>query len=147
MIGLEKRCCGGCEYEGYPECMPARVNDDRVVACTRGTPGAALKLMFREYFHPTLMRPMKILALVICVMIMVVPSVVLAVDSKEVLTLKRDLTNERVLRMTTQRKLMQLNWVEIEKALPILREQLKQYNQQLETMEAEKPTGKVEDAD
>ena len=81
-------------------------------------------------------------AIIVCVMIMV-PSVVLAEDSLEVLKLRRDFLNERVLRLTAEYQLLIVSMnqavakkAEMEKTVPELQGQLKQYNEQITAMEA-----------
>ena len=81
-------------------------------------------------------------AIIVCVMIMV-PSVVLAEDSLEVLKLRRDFLNERVLRLTAEYQLLIVSMnqavakkAEMEKTVPELQVQLKQYNEQITAMEA-----------
>jgi len=92
-------------------------------------------------------------AIIVCVMI-IVPSVVLAEDSLEVLTLKRDLLNERVLRLTAEYQLLVVSMnqavakkAEMEKTVPELQVQLKQYNEQITAMEAaaKEPTEPVKE--
>jgi len=92
-------------------------------------------------------------AIIVCVMVMV-PSVVLAEKSLEVLTLKRDLLNERVLRLTAEYQLLVVSMnqavakkAEMEKTVPELQVQLKQYNEQITAMEAaaKEPTEPVKE--
>lgn len=92
----------------------------------------------------------KVIGLIIVCAMIVVPGVVLADDSKEVLIMKRNVLNERVLRLTAESNLLKMQAAdavrvkanadrliaEINKAFPILRAQLKQYNEQLIAMEA-----------
>lgn len=89
----------------------------------------------------------KVIGLIIVMAMIVVPGVVLAGDvtftEREMLIMKRDLINERVLRLTAQYRLYGKLRVEMEKAIPELRAQLKQYNEQLIAMEAEKLTEPV----
>ena len=65
-----------------------------------------------------------------------------AEDSKEVITLKRDLAQERVLRIQSQLSLMQQQFVDGQKYLQEVTKELKELNDKLKAMESPKPEGK-----
>ena len=97
-----------------------------------------------------------IMAIIVCVMIMA-PSIVLADDSKEMLIMKRNVLNERVLRLTAEFNLLKMQaakavrvnananrlMAEIKKALPIVQTELKKYNEQLMEAAKTEPTEPV----
>ena len=88
-------------------------------------------------------------AIIVCVMVMV-PSVVLAEKSLEMLKMERNVLNERVFRLTAESNLLKMQSAEavrvkaeadrliaeISKAIPVVQESIKQYNEQITAMEA-----------
>lgn len=68
-----------------------------------------------------------------------------AEDSKEVLTLKRDLAQERVLRLQSQLSLMQQQFAEGQKYLQETQKELTELSAKLTAMEPKKPEVKKEE--
>ena len=67
-----------------------------------------------------------------------------AEDSKEVINLKRDLAQERVLRIQSQLSLMQQQFADGQKYLQEVKKELDDLNAQLKAMEPKKETSKPE---
>lgn len=65
-----------------------------------------------------------------------------AEDSKETLTLKRDLLVERIMRMQTAMELMKRDFASMQQAIPKLQEELKAIQGKLEAMEKPKEPAK-----
>lgn len=80
-------------------------------------------------------------------MVVSLPFTVMGEDSKEVLTLKRDLAQERVLRIQSQLSLMQSQFKEGQEYLQVVTKELNDLNAQLKAMEPKKeePKPRVEE--
>ena len=85
----------------------------------------------------------KLIAIAVMIgLMMSVSTLVMGDDSKEVLTLRRDLAQERVLRIQSQLSLMQQQFVDGQKYLQEVTKELKELNDKLKAMESPKPEGK-----
>jgi len=83
--------------------------------------------------------------LVMFALVVSLPLIAKGEDTKEVLTLKRDLTAEKILRIQTQLQLMQQSFAEGQEALKQLKVELDGLNAKLKAMEPKpvpKPEGK-----
>ena len=85
----------------------------------------------------------KLIAIAVMIgLMMSVSTLVMGDDSKEVLTLRRDLAQERVLRIQSQLSLMQQQFVDGQKYLQEVTKELKELYDKLKAMESPKPEGK-----
>lgn len=76
--------------------------------------------------------------IVITVLILSLPLIAMSDDSKEVLILKRDLAQERVLRVQAQLSLMQQQFKEGQEYLKEITKELNDLNAKLKAMESKK---------
>ena len=87
----------------------------------------------------------KLIAIAVMIgLMMSVSTLVMGDDSKEVLTLRRDLAQERVLRIQSQLSLMQQQFADGQKYLQEVTKELKELNDKLKAMEPKKETSKPE---
>ncbi|MFH1740283.1 MAG: hypothetical protein ABIH23_14840 [bacterium] len=68
------------------------------------------------------------------------PFVVMGQDAKEILALKRDLVQEKIVRIQTQLELMKIKYQEGQAAVKALQTELKDLDDKLKTMEEPKET-------
>ncbi len=91
---------------------------------------------------------MKKLGLIIIIMVMLVvvslPFTVMGEDSKEVLTLKRDLAQERVARIQSQLQLLQAQFKDGQEYLQQMTKELNELNDKLKVLEPKKEEPKAE---
>jgi len=90
----------------------------------------------------------KLLAMVILVgLVLSLPLFAMGEDNKEVLTLKRDLAQERVLRLQAQLSLMQQQFKDGQEYLQVITKELNDLNAKLKAMEPKKeePKPKVKE--
>jgi hypothetical protein len=88
---------------------------------------------------------LKILALVIVCALVFPGALVLADDSKEVLTLKRDLTQQKMLTIKNYHQLLTERVERMKVDYRILEQELAEYDKRLKALEAEKPKKPVEE--
>ncbi len=88
-----------------------------------------------------------LVAIILLAMVLSLPLFAMGEDSKEVLTLKRDLAQERVARLNAQLSLMQQQFNEGQTYLKEVTKELNDLNVQLKAMEPKKeePKPKVEE--
>ena len=76
--------------------------------------------------------------ILVALAILFFPLVAMSQDSKEVLTLKRDLAQERIVRVQTQMTLMQQQFKEGQQVLQASQKELEELNGKLKAMEPKK---------
>ena len=88
-----------------------------------------------------------LVAVILLAMVLSLPLFAMGEDSKEILTLKRDLAQERVLRLQSQLSLMQQQFNEGQTYLKEVTKELNDLNATLKAMEPKKeePKPKVEE--